>query len=154
MSISLRPHGLQPTRLLCPWDFPGKSTGVECHFLLHILYISLCNLPFKYYVIIYNCYVIFHEWICIYHILFQPIHHVLVLQTAQSFNSNMDYCYQHQILYSCQQLIFPQDKFLQLGLTGNKIFFGGYFNTDDEALSLKLVFICNLTNHMRVISLF
>ena len=22
-----RPHGLQPTRLLCPWDFPGKSTG-------------------------------------------------------------------------------------------------------------------------------
>ena len=31
---SLRPHGLQPTRLLCPWDFPGKDTGVCCHFLL------------------------------------------------------------------------------------------------------------------------
>ena len=29
-----RPHGLQPTRLLCPWNFPGKSTGVGCHFLL------------------------------------------------------------------------------------------------------------------------
>ena len=28
MSDSLRPHGLQPTRLICPWDFPGKSTGV------------------------------------------------------------------------------------------------------------------------------
>ena len=28
MSDSQRPHGLQPTRLLCPWDFPGKSTGV------------------------------------------------------------------------------------------------------------------------------
>ena len=27
-------HGLQPTRLLCPWDFPGKNTGVGCHFLL------------------------------------------------------------------------------------------------------------------------
>ena len=26
--------GLQPTRLLHPWDFPGKSTGVDCHFLL------------------------------------------------------------------------------------------------------------------------
>ena len=25
---------LQPTRLLRPWDFPGKSTGVGCHFLL------------------------------------------------------------------------------------------------------------------------
>ena len=31
---SLWPHGLQPTRLLCPWNFPGKSTGVGCHFLL------------------------------------------------------------------------------------------------------------------------
>ena len=28
------PHGLQPTRFLCPWDFPGKNTGVDCHFLL------------------------------------------------------------------------------------------------------------------------
>ena len=34
MSDSLRPHGLQPPRLLHPWDFPGKSTGVGCHFLL------------------------------------------------------------------------------------------------------------------------
>ena len=31
---SLRLHGLQPTRFLCPWDFPGKDTGVGCHFLL------------------------------------------------------------------------------------------------------------------------
>ena len=29
-----RPHGVQPTRLLRPWDFPGKSTGVGCHCLL------------------------------------------------------------------------------------------------------------------------
>ena len=34
MSNSLQPHGLQPTRLLHPWDFPGKSTGVGCHCLL------------------------------------------------------------------------------------------------------------------------
>ena len=27
-SVSLRPHGLEPTRLLCPWVFPGKNTGV------------------------------------------------------------------------------------------------------------------------------
>ena len=26
-----RLHGLQPTRLLNPWDFPGTSTGVGCH---------------------------------------------------------------------------------------------------------------------------
>ena len=30
---SLRPFGLLPSRLLCPWDSPGKSAGVGCHFL-------------------------------------------------------------------------------------------------------------------------
>ena len=34
MSDSSWPHGLQPTRLLRPWDFPGKSTGVGFHCLL------------------------------------------------------------------------------------------------------------------------
>ena len=34
MSDSLRPHELQPTRLLRPQDPPGKSTGVGCHCLL------------------------------------------------------------------------------------------------------------------------
>ena len=31
---SVRPHRRQPTRLSCPWDSPGKNTGVGCHFLL------------------------------------------------------------------------------------------------------------------------
>ena len=30
----LWPHGLQPSRLLCPCDSAGKNTGVDCHFLL------------------------------------------------------------------------------------------------------------------------
>ena len=34
VSDSLQPHGLQPARLLCPWDFPGKNTGMDCHFIL------------------------------------------------------------------------------------------------------------------------
>ena len=37
MSDSSRSHGLQPTRLLHLWDFPGKSTGVGCHCLLRLL---------------------------------------------------------------------------------------------------------------------
>ena len=37
VSDSSQPHGLQPTRLLCPWDFPSKSTGVGCHFLLQCM---------------------------------------------------------------------------------------------------------------------
>ena len=34
ISDSLRPHGLQPSRLLRPWDSPGKRTGVGCRCLL------------------------------------------------------------------------------------------------------------------------
>ena len=34
VSDSSRPCGLEPTRLLCPWGSPGKSTGVGCHALL------------------------------------------------------------------------------------------------------------------------
>ena len=34
MSNSLQPYELQPARLLCPWDSPGKNTGVGCHVLL------------------------------------------------------------------------------------------------------------------------
>ena len=34
MSDSSQSHGLQPTRLLCPWASSGKSTGVGCHCLL------------------------------------------------------------------------------------------------------------------------
>ena len=38
---SQRPHGLQPTRLLPPWDFPGKSTGVGCHCLLQSMKLNI-----------------------------------------------------------------------------------------------------------------
>ena len=37
MSHSLRPHRLQPSRLLRPWDSPGKNTGVGCHCLLQYM---------------------------------------------------------------------------------------------------------------------
>ena len=38
-----RSHGLQPSRLLCPWDFPGKSTGVGYHCLLWKTTLELLN---------------------------------------------------------------------------------------------------------------
>ena len=37
LSDSVRPHTRQPTRLPRPWDFPGKNTGVGCHFLLQYM---------------------------------------------------------------------------------------------------------------------
>ena len=43
MTDSLRPHGLQPTRLLCPWDPPGKGTGVGCRCLLRLIWLDLIN---------------------------------------------------------------------------------------------------------------
>ena len=41
MSDSLHPHGLQPSRLLRPRVFPGKSTGVVCHFLLLGIFLTM-----------------------------------------------------------------------------------------------------------------
>ena len=37
VSDSVRPHRRQPTRLPCPWESPGKNTGVGCHFLLQCM---------------------------------------------------------------------------------------------------------------------
>ena len=37
----MQPHEQQPTRLLCPWNSLGKSTGVGCHFLLHYVFLDL-----------------------------------------------------------------------------------------------------------------
>ena len=54
MSDPQRPNGLRPSRLLCPWDFPGKSTGVGCRCLLHCIdyciqnvRVSVIHLPCK-----------------------------------------------------------------------------------------------------------
>ena len=48
VSDSWRPHGLQPTRLLCPWDFPGKNTGVGCHCLLQVVFPTFFNLSLNF----------------------------------------------------------------------------------------------------------
>ena len=62
VSDYLWPHGLQPARLLCPWNFQGKNTGMGCHFLLqgifptqgsnlcflHLLYCQADPLPLHY----------------------------------------------------------------------------------------------------------
>ena len=37
---TVRPREVQPTMLLCPWDFPGKNTGVGCRFLLQGIFLT------------------------------------------------------------------------------------------------------------------
>ena len=44
LSNSVWPHRRQPTRLPCPWDCPGKNTGMGCHFLLQCMKVKLKSL--------------------------------------------------------------------------------------------------------------
>ena len=57
VSNSLHPHGLQPARLLCSWDSPGKTTGVGCHFLLQGIFLTQGM----------NLSILYHRWI-LYHL--------------------------------------------------------------------------------------
>ena len=40
VSNCLQPHGLEPTRLLCPWNSPGENTRMSCHFLLQGIFLT------------------------------------------------------------------------------------------------------------------
>ena len=40
-----RPHRPEPARLFCPWDSPGKNTGVGCHFLLQGIFLTQRSNP-------------------------------------------------------------------------------------------------------------
>ena len=59
MSNSLKSHGLQSTRLLCPWAFPGKSTGVGCHCLLHSSDLGAPQNKVSHY---FHCFPIYLPW--------------------------------------------------------------------------------------------
>ena len=64
VSNSQRPCGLQPTRLLRPWDFPGKSTGVGCHCRLQVsMYIALQENLFQYMLNNQKVIFIYFQWI-------------------------------------------------------------------------------------------
>ena len=45
MSNSLQPHGPWPSRILCPWDFPDKNTGVGCHAVLQRIFLTQGSNP-------------------------------------------------------------------------------------------------------------
>ena len=40
MSNSVGPYGLQPARLFCSWDSPGKNTGVQCCALFQQIFLT------------------------------------------------------------------------------------------------------------------
>ena len=64
MFDSLQPHGLLPTRLLCPLDFPGKNTGVGCHFLPQGTFLIQGLHPRHLHLLHWLCYasLLSHDW--------------------------------------------------------------------------------------------
>jgi len=87
ISDSLLPHGLQPTRLLCPWNFPGKNIGVGCPFLLQGIFQTQGSNPG-----LFHC-----RW-TLYHWAFVPL--------LQPFLKNhLAYCHQERHMSSKSLLL-------------------------------------------------
>ena len=61
MSDSVRPHRRQPTKLLCPWDSPGKNTGVGCHALLQVNFPTQKSNPNV--LCLLHCRWVLHHWV-------------------------------------------------------------------------------------------
>ena len=79
VSDPLWSHRLLPTRLLCPWDFPSKNTGVGFHFLLQGIFLTqgsdMCLLHSRW--ILYYCTI--WEALCLQHWLQVKIFPVLLI---------------------------------------------------------------------------
>ena len=56
----LQPYGLLPTRLLCPWDSPGKNTGVGCHVLLQRIFPT--QRPYSHLLQLLHCRQFLYRW--------------------------------------------------------------------------------------------
>ena len=60
ISDFVQPHGLQPARLLCPWDSPGKNTGVGCHALLQGIFLTQGLNPQHHLHLLYHRQILYH----------------------------------------------------------------------------------------------
>ena len=60
MSRSMWPRGLKPARLFCPWNSPGKNTGVDCHALLQGIF--LIQVSKLYFLQCMHCRQILYHW--------------------------------------------------------------------------------------------
>ena len=116
MSDSVQPHRRQPTRLSHPWDSPGKSTGVGCHFLLQCMEVESesevaqscptlsdpmdCSLPGSFVHGIFQARVL--EWIaiafsiyCTYFLIMYTEFSYLVCVLSAAFSSSLE-CELHE----------------------------------------------------------
>ena len=97
---SLRSHELQPARLLCPWDSPGKNTRVDCHALLLGIFLTrglnLCLLLLLHWQAGFVC---VRVCVCVCFTAsttFEALHHIMGWQsgksTSQAFHKNRFDC--------------------------------------------------------------
>ena len=135
VSDSWWPHGLQPTRLLRPWDFSDKSTGVECHCLLLLmhhrfsLFQNTCpeSLNFKIpvlKVVVHDKMQIHKGWWLCHRCIISP-HPTSSELSIYSLEIKLDFYQKIVIHFSWLPLFFPYFPFL---FSGEKSLIYDYFN--------------------------
>ena len=109
MSDSPRTHGLQPTRLLRPWDFPGKSTGVGVSLSYPWLsYLSSRLLPSSLFLI--SCVPNISSLSCYHRVSLSNLNLTVSLLCLKSFNGFSFFRLKNKILHISTWLLIFQVK--------------------------------------------
>ena len=99
MSDSVRPHRWQPIRLLLPWDFPGKSTGMGCHCLLQEMTWTLYKMSSH------------HSFIyCVFHVslLLNILGYITVIKSMREVQDYMDIATMKKSSNTWEMIFFQQ----------------------------------------------
>ena len=137
VSDSLRPYGLQPTRLLCQWDFPGKSPRMGCHCLLWILYFSGC------YILVLLIEIFVYEGYCVNHtfaLMFWKENDLVKLSQSVTAH-DVRHCFKSSAKSICTMLVWQlgtSDNMLALS-DKNKVF--THQHTSEPAHEIWLIFL-------------
>ena len=110
MSDSVRPHGLQPTRLLRPGDFPGKRTGVGCHCLL-CAHMQISSVQFS--LVIQSCPTLCDSTDCMAYLSITNSRSLLKLMSIESVMPSNH-------IFLCHTLILPPSIFASIRVFSNE----------------------------------
>ena len=170
MSNSLWPHRLYPTRFLCPWNFPIKNTGVDCHFLLQGIFLTpgieptsphwqvdillLCHLWNPGYIVCCCCSVAKCVWLCnsmdcstpgsiVFHCLLEYTKFMFIV--SMMLSNHLILCHPFLLLPS----IFPNVRVFsmsQLFASGGQWIFCFIISPSKESISVHSVSVHSLSH--------